>query len=69
MPRYWFESRRRFLRKHHGQLYLQTANVVWVVGFSLWRVRRRLQRKPEEDKPRMLADFIRFSFARGKAST
>jgi hypothetical protein len=62
MPPYWFESRRRYLRKHHGRLYLLAANVIWLTGFSLWRVRRRLQNKPETDKPRMLSDFIRLSF-------
>ena len=30
-----------------------------VAGFSLWRVRRRLQNKPDRDPPQMLTDFVR----------
>jgi GT2 family glycosyltransferase len=62
MPRYWFESRRRYFQKNHGWLYALVADVAWTVGFALWRVRRRLQRKPDQDPPNLLWDFIRFNF-------
>jgi N-acetylglucosaminyl-diphospho-decaprenol L-rhamnosyltransferase len=62
VPRYWFESRRRYFRKNHGWLYALLADVAWAVGFSLWRLRRRLQRKPDHDPPGLLWDFIRFNF-------
>jgi GT2 family glycosyltransferase len=62
VPRYWFESRRRYFRKNHGRLYTLLADVAWTLGFSLWRVRRWLQRKPDHDPPRLLWDFIRFNF-------
>jgi N-acetylglucosaminyl-diphospho-decaprenol L-rhamnosyltransferase len=67
MPAYWFESRRRYFRKHHGPLYLAACDVLWTVGFSLWRLRRRIQRKPDADKPHMLRDFIRYNFPRSFA--
>ena len=60
-PAYWFESRRRYFVKHHGRLYTALADVAWILGFSIWRVRRRLQRKEDTDPPRMLADFIAHS--------
>ena len=60
--RYWFESRRRYFKSHHGLLYLQATNVVWIVTFLLWRLRLRIQRLPDTDPPRLLRDFIRYSF-------
>ena len=62
-PRYWFESRNRYFLKHHGRAYLALANAGWVVSFALWRVRRFLQRSPDFDPPRLLQDFLRYSFA------
>jgi len=59
---YWFESRRRYLRKHHGLLYLWLANVVWVAGFAAWQVRRRLRGLPDSDPPHLLRDFVRHNF-------
>ena len=60
-PAYWFESRRRYFVKHHGRLYAAMADIAWMIGFSMWRVRRRLQRKEDTDPPRMLGDFISHS--------
>jgi N-acetylglucosaminyl-diphospho-decaprenol L-rhamnosyltransferase len=62
VPRYWFESRRRFFVKNHGRLYNLLADVGWAAGFALWRVRRWLQRKPDRDPPGLLWDFIRYNF-------
>ena len=60
-PAYWFESRRRYFVKHHGRLYAAVADLAWMLGFSIWRVRRRLQRKNDTDPPRMLVDFVAHS--------
>lgn len=62
VPRYWFESRRRYFRKNHGALYALLADSAWALGFGLWRLRRRVQRKPDHDPPGLLWDFIRFTF-------
>jgi N-acetylglucosaminyl-diphospho-decaprenol L-rhamnosyltransferase len=61
MPAYWFESRRRYFVKHHGRLYTMLADACWIVGFAAWRLRRRIQGKPDRDPPHYLADFIRHS--------
>jgi len=37
------------------------ADAAFIVGFALWRVRRWLQRKPDNDPPNMLLDAIRNS--------
>jgi N-acetylglucosaminyl-diphospho-decaprenol L-rhamnosyltransferase len=61
LPAYWFDSRRRYFVKNHGRLYAALADIVWIVGFSIWRVRRRIQRKPDMDPPQMLKDMIQHS--------
>lgn len=61
-PLYWFESRRRYFVKNHGRLYAWVADVAWAVSFGLWRIRRRIQGKPDQDPPHLLSDFVRFSF-------
>ena len=65
-PRYWFESRRRYLLKHLGRGRAALADAAWMAGFASWRARRVLQRKPDPDPRGMLSDFARNSvFSRG----
>lgn len=61
LPQYWFDSRRRYFLKNHGWLYAAMVDASWLVGFSLWRARRVLQRKPDADPPELLGDSIRNS--------
>jgi hypothetical protein len=65
-PGYWFDSRRLYLRKHHGTIYLWAANAAWVAGYALGRVRRRLKGLPDADPPRLLRDFLNHNFATGR---
>jgi GT2 family glycosyltransferase len=62
VPRYWFDSRRRYFRKNHGRPYALLADAAWVLGFSLWRLRRRIQRRPDRDPPGLLWDFLRYNY-------
>lgn len=62
MPKYWFDSRRHYFRKHHGARYLHGANLAWTAGHALWTVRKHLQRKPDPHPPRLLRDFVRHNF-------
>lgn len=64
LPRYWFESRRRYFEKNHGALYRMAADAGFALGYAAWRVRRRIQRKPDNDPPRLLWDFLRCSLSR-----
>ena len=59
---YWFESRHRYLRKHHGSAYLWLANAMWVAAFSLGRLRRWLKGLPDLDPPGLLTDFLYHNF-------
>lgn len=69
VPDYWFASRRRYFRKSHGALYALLADAVWASSYALWRVRRRLQRKPDTDPPGLLGDFVRFNFGGTRRAT
>ena len=66
MPTYWFDSRRRYFLKNHGWLYAALADAAWLSGFTLWRWRRVIQRKPDTDPPKIWSDFLLNSvFVRG----
>ncbi len=65
-PRYWFDSRRYYFLKQGGARELALANLAWVAGFGLWRVRRRIQGKPDRDPPHMLRDFLRHALGRAQ---
>ncbi|HLO46997.1 MAG TPA: glycosyltransferase family 2 protein [Kamptonema sp.] len=60
-PQYWFDSRRRYFVKNYGWLYAAIADICWVSGLLLFRLRRALQRKPDTDPPQILGDFLRSS--------
>lgn len=59
LPAYWFDSRRRYFRKHHGAGYELLTNLVHAASYALWRFRKWLQFKDHEDPPYYLRDFIR----------
>lgn len=57
-PAYWFESRRRFFVLNYGLVYCCVADTLFLIGYTLWRVRRLIQRKPYQDPPHFLRDFL-----------
>ncbi len=63
-PTYWFQARRRFFLKNHGKLYTALADAAFLIGFTLWRLRRPIQRKPDLDPQNFLADSFRNSVFR-----
>jgi N-acetylglucosaminyl-diphospho-decaprenol L-rhamnosyltransferase len=60
-PPYWFQARRRYFLKHYGWAYTALADAAFILGFASWRLRRRLQRRPDTDPPHLLVDSIRHS--------
>jgi len=58
LPSYWFDSRRRYFLKNHGWFYTALTDLVWLLSFALWRCRRVLQGKPDNDPPYLLSDFF-----------
>jgi len=63
-PKYWFDSRARYYRKHHPGAYAFLADLIWIVCFGSWRVQRRLRRMPDTDPPRLWNDFVRHALKR-----
>jgi GT2 family glycosyltransferase len=57
-PAYWFNSRRRYFLKNYGLIYAIGADIARITGFGLWRLRRMIQRKPDQDPPHFLRDLI-----------
>jgi GT2 family glycosyltransferase len=57
-PKYWFDSRRRYFLKNHGWFYTALTDLVWILSFSLWKIRQFIQRKPNNDPPYLLRDFF-----------
>jgi GT2 family glycosyltransferase len=65
-PAYWYQAHHRYFLKNHGALYTALVEGAFIVGHALWQVRRRLQRRPDNEPPRMLIDSIRHSiFCKG----
>jgi len=66
MPDYWFDSRRRYFLKNHGVMHAVLADVCWLVGFSSWKLRNMIQRKPDNNPPHLLRDtFLNTVFVKG----
>ncbi len=60
-PKYWFDSRRRFFLKNYGPLRTLAADAGFLGGYTTYRVRRAIQRKPDNDPPQFWSDFLRNS--------
>jgi GT2 family glycosyltransferase len=60
-PAYWFQARRRFFLKNYGPWYTAAVDAAFIFGYAIWRLRRQIQRKPDNDPPHMLFDSIRHS--------
>lgn len=60
-PQYWFQARRRFWLRSHGAFYTALVDAAFLTGFALWRLRRRIQGRPDRDPPQMLGDSFRNS--------
>jgi N-acetylglucosaminyl-diphospho-decaprenol L-rhamnosyltransferase len=58
MPRYWFDSRHRYLLKHHGRAYTALCDGAFVVGTALWRIKERLLHRNSEDRPHLIGDML-----------
>ena len=58
IPRYWFDSRHRYLLKHHGRAYTALCDGAFVVGTALWRIKERLLGRNREDRPHLIGDML-----------
>jgi GT2 family glycosyltransferase len=58
---YWYEARHRYFTKNYGALYTALVDAAFIGGYALWRLRRLLQRRPDNYPQHMLFDSIRHS--------
>ncbi len=63
MPRYWFDSRRRYFVKHHGRLYAAAADVAWLCGHAIFKAKIGLLRREARIRPRFGRDLIQYSLS------
>ena len=61
MPRYWFESRRRYFLKNRGRVVCFLADLAWASGNALWNLRRLATRAPRREPIGFWIDFVRFN--------
>ena len=61
-PGYWFLSRRRYFLNNHGLIRMVLADIAWTAAFASYRLRRFIQRKPDNGARLLLWDFIRYNF-------
>ncbi|MCI0569246.1 MAG: glycosyltransferase family 2 protein [Myxococcaceae bacterium] len=59
LPRYWWESRRRYFVKNHGYAYAALADLAFMVGRCVGGLKRVLKRHPLT--PHLFRDFLRDS--------
>jgi N-acetylglucosaminyl-diphospho-decaprenol L-rhamnosyltransferase len=59
LPRYWFESRRRYYVKNHGLAYAALADLAFLGGGSVGWLKRLVKR--QDNTPYMLRDLVRES--------
>jgi hypothetical protein len=60
LPRYWYDSRRRYFAVTYGRPYALLAGTAWLAGRAWWRLRQRLFPRPEEGAVRSVADLTRY---------
>jgi N-acetylglucosaminyl-diphospho-decaprenol L-rhamnosyltransferase len=63
MPRYWFESRRRYFVKHHGRLYSAACDAAWILGHGIFMTRATLGRRSDSRRPSVGRDLFRYSIS------
>ncbi|MGB5810355.1 MAG: glycosyltransferase family 2 protein [Polyangiales bacterium] len=61
LPGYWFESRRHYFVKNHGQFYAWMADMAFLSGLTLYHAKRTLQRREDDGPPQLFRDFLHHS--------
>lgn len=59
LPKYWFESRRRYFAKNAGYAYAAAADVAFLLGTGVATLKRAIKREPST--PYLWQDFLRES--------
>ncbi|MCR9155748.1 MAG: glycosyltransferase family 2 protein [Rhodobacteraceae bacterium] len=57
-PTYWYQSRWYYFSKNHGRTFAIVATALNVIGTSLWRLRRLIERKSAPSAQHFLKDLV-----------
>ena len=60
-PSYWYQAHHRYFLKNYGVLHTALVQIAFIIGYAIWRLRRRIQGKPDTDALYTLSDSIRYS--------
>jgi GT2 family glycosyltransferase len=61
VPQYVFDSRYRYFSKNHGYFYACLADAAWMAGYSIWKMRNLIERKPSGEPNHLWFDSLRNS--------
>lgn len=61
LPRYWFESRRRYFITAYGVRYAVAVDIVAMAAHMLGSCKRMLQQRTDRGVPHFLVDFLKYS--------
>jgi len=64
-PRYWFESRARFLLRRHGLAKTHLANLLWLLATPLGHAIALVRGRARNDPPRFWLDFLLYHYGPG----
>ncbi|MFI4860293.1 MAG: glycosyltransferase family 2 protein [Phycisphaerales bacterium JB063] len=67
-PAYWFEARSRYFRRHHGVVGKLCIDLGWVAGRVFFKLMNALRRKPTNDPPKLVHDYIRHNLLPGRTA-
>jgi hypothetical protein len=62
MPGYWYESRHRYFRKHHGKAYTVLCDAARVLGTLVFQANQRARGRPGNPRPHLLRDLCATSW-------
>lgn len=62
LPRYWYESRRRFFSKSYGTAYATVADLMAILGRGLGTIKQLLLMRRANVVPNYITDLIKYSW-------
>ena len=58
LPRYWYESRRRYFTLAHGRGHAVASGLAWLAGRGIWQLRQAIRRRPDDGALRAAGDML-----------
>jgi hypothetical protein len=61
LPRYWYDSRRRYFARTGGGTRILAAGIAYLAGRLIWQMRCALSSRIDDDPARSTRDFLAYS--------